>query len=154
MAHPLPPTARQVSLSDAIGAFGGPIVLPNSVEATPSDAGAVWLNQLPGTGLKDASATVAVTFPKQGLTIRYTRPPIDDIAGYVQDNLKTSPGTEAISLNGSPALATPWDPNGPGWGGITFVAGGTTISVFGQQSESYLQAVAQSILDRMTASSG
>lgn len=154
MAQPLPLGAKEVSMGDAVSAFGAPIVLPDSTQVTASDVGNVWLNQLPSTGpgQNDASAAVAVTFPAQGLVIHYVRPPIPDVAAYVQNNVKTSPGTEAISLNGVPALADPQDPSGQGWGSITFVAGGTTVSVFGHSDEASLQAVAQSILDRAKTS--
>lgn len=75
LARPLPPSARQVSLSDAASALGGPIVLPSSGQVTPADVGAVWLNQLPDN---TTSPAVAVTFPAQGLVVEYTRPALTD----------------------------------------------------------------------------
>jgi hypothetical protein len=151
LASPLG-NGKQLSLRAAARAFGGPIVLPDTAAVNPSDVGAVWINPYPfhGTRHDKAGVAVAVTFPGQGLIIHYVRPPIDDMAGYVQNNLQSSPGSQAITLNGAPALNIPQA--GSDWGSITFVGGGTTGEVIGHADEASLQAVAESILNRATTS--
>lgn len=151
-ARPLlgPPHAKPVSLSDAATALGGPVVLPDTTQVTPSDVGGVWMFELPTAGPTAGSSgvAVAVTFPSQGLIIRYERPPIPDPLKFVQSEVKSWPGSHAISLNSLPALAIPANPNGSNWGAITFVVGETTIVVMGHSSEAFLQGVAQSIVDQ------
>lgn len=147
LAQPLPAGAHKVSLADAATAFGAPLVLPDTAQATPSDAGAVWINPA-SAGDPNAGSAVAVTFPAQDMLIDYTRPGITDMAAFVQNNVQTSPGSQAITLNGAPALNIPQV--GSDWGSIMFVVGGTTVTVSGHADEASLQAVAQSILDRAT----
>ncbi len=152
LARPLPtPSAKQVSLSEAVSALGGPIVLPDSPQATPSEAGAVWINEMHGTQKGDTSTEAAVTFPSQGLIITYMRPPIHDPLANYQNFVQASPGSRVIYLGGVPALAIdPYPAGGSSWGSIEFVVGGTTIDVLGQRRVASLQGIAQSILSQTT----
>jgi hypothetical protein len=154
LARPMGPGGKQVSLSEAASSLGGPVVLPNSTQVTPSDAGTVWVDQMHGDTTGDTSTAVAVTFPSRGLIIQYARPPIPDPLANYQGFVSQSPGSQVIYLSaGVPALAiAPADPSG--WESIKFVAGGTTIIVLGHSSQASLQAVARSILDRVTAAPG
>lgn len=151
LEHPLPPGAKQISLSAAPAILGAPIILPDSSLAGPSDAGAVWLQDL-----RPHWADVAVTFSSAGLIVYYLRPsqyPEAPLALY-RDEAKSQPGTSVIDLNGIPGLATAQnsDQTGQNFGAVEFVVDGTQVDVVGHYDEATLQAVAQSIVDRELAS--
>lgn len=155
-AHPLPPGAVRVSLSDAERALGGRVVLPDtrdcvlpvgvssSTQVIPADAGAVWLKQQSGEGKTDT--TVAVTFPSRELIIKYTRPVISE--SLTAAFFTSSAESQTISLNGVRAFEVPQVSGGwSNWGSITFVVDGTTVAVIGQYNQAFLRVVAMSILE-------
>jgi hypothetical protein len=109
------------------------------------------VNTLRGETRADTSTAVAVTFPAQGLEVQYLRPPLVHPLANFNESLKQEPGSQVRYLdNGVPALATA--ANGNGWGSVEFVTGGTIITVMGPTlSEAFAQSIAQSILDRATA---
>ncbi len=151
LAHPLP-WGQKVSLSDAARMLGGAIVLPDTPDVTPSDVGAVWADRAPAVGPTAGAngAAAAVVFPSQGLMIRYVRPPVPDPLANYRGFASQSPGAKVVYLRGGlPALAIAQLPDGSNWGSVEFVAGGTTIVVMGHSSEADLEAVAQSIADRV-----
>jgi hypothetical protein len=129
-------------------------VLPDTPQVTPSDIGVVRAATYPAVGPTAGAAhggesRVEVTFPSQGLIISYDRSPIPDPLGNYRSFASQSPGSEVVYLNGGvPALAIAQIPDGSNWGSIEFVSGGTQIVVMGHRSDAYLQAIAQSIVDR------
>lgn len=149
MAYPLGQCCgRQVSLADAASELGGPLTLPDSAQVKPSDAGAAWAESANGEG--QSLVDVAVSFPKQGLIVRYARPPIPDPLSNYQVAVSSSEGSLIYLNGGVPALADESQlQDGSNWGFVQFVAGGTTIVVMGHPDEEALQSVAQSILDQM-----
>jgi hypothetical protein len=153
MAYPLGQCCgqQQVSLADAGTDLGGPVTLPDSAQAKPSDVGAVWAENSSGEGQK--LVDVAVTFPKQGLVVRYARPPIPDPLSNYQVAVSNSEGSLIYLNGGVPALADQSQlPDGSNWGFVQFVAGGMTIVVMGHPDRATLQSVAQSIIDQIGAS--
>lgn len=148
IVQPLPvPGAKQMSMGDAVRAFGAAIVLPNTPDLSSSDVGAVWMYQLHGD---ETQTVVSVTFPSQGLIIYYNRPaPLDPLT-YFQGSVKSNPGAKLISLGSTPASYNPGTPDY--WAGLEVIVGGATIDVLGHTSEASLQTVAQSIVDRATTS--
>lgn len=153
--NPLPVAGtKQVSMSDAVSAFGDKssglgetLVLPNTSQVTPSDVGAVWMNEARGDTKLDTAIAVALTFPKQDMFIVYTAPAPADPATYIEQAVKEyQPGSQLISLNGVPAWAEPYE--GTSWGMIQFIVGGVTIQVNGHTDLAFLQTIAQSIVDR------
>jgi len=145
LAKPLPSGAEQVSLSGAASALGQPVVLPSSGQVTPSNVGAVWLNEFDPTTM-----TVAVTFPTSGLVVTYSRPALADPLANYQGQVGQTPGSQVIYLKGQvPALAIA--PTDGGWGVVAFVAAGSNIVVKGPNIDvSTLQDVAESILANAT----
>jgi len=135
------------STSGGTSAAGGTIVLPDTPQVTPPDAGAVWMNQA-----GNVAVAVAVTFPGQGLIITYTRPAVSNPSSYIQQAVSEEPGSQLISLNGVPAWGIPEPSNGSNWGLIQFIAGGAIIQIDGHTDLASLQTVAQSIVDRSTTS--
>lgn len=149
--HPLGPGSAEVSLAEAARGLDGPVTLPDSAQAQPSDVGAAWLSTA-SDGAGHSSVGVGVTFPTRNFIIQYLRPPIPDPLANYQNSLTSSPGSELIYLHGGvPALAIPLNADRSNWGSVEFVAGGTTIIVMGLVDQSTLQAVAQSVLDRSNA---
>lgn len=143
VAHPLPPTAKQISLADAAAAIGRPIVLPDTSVVSPSDAGPVWIN-----GARPA-VTAAVTFPSQGVFIQYTLPSPHDPAATYRAIAREDPKTfRTIDMDGRTALAGQQNPDDRNLAVLTFVLNDVEISVFGPYDESTLQAIVQSIVDR------
>jgi len=152
LARPMGPGAKQVSLSEAASALGGPVVLPNTTEMMASDVGAVWMYQSHGDTVGDTSTSVAVTFPSQDVYVLYARPSIAEPLVSYKQLVSQAPGSQVVYLNGGvPALAIAQLPDGSNFGSVKFVADGTTIIVLGHSSESSLQGIAQSILDRANA---
>lgn len=151
LSQPLPPFGKQVSMADASSGLGTSVTLPNLALVSPADAGSVWMASLQGPS-GERSVSVAVTFPSQGLIIRYSRPPIPDPQSNFENFVQDSPGSQVVSLNGGvPALAIAQLPDGSNWGSIEFVAGGTNIVVMGHDDEATLQSVAQSILAQISS---
>lgn len=151
LSQPLPPFGKQVSMADASSGLGTSVTLPNLALVSPVDAGSVWMASLQGPS-GERSVSVAVTFPSQGLIIRYSRPPIPDPQSNFENFVQDSPGSQVVSLNGGvPALAIAQLPDGSNWGSIEFVAGGTNIVVMGHDDEATLQSVAQSILAQISS---
>lgn len=153
LEQPLPvPGAKQVSMSDAEAAFGGPIALPNTAQASPSDVGVVWMARGRGDAKGETQTTVRVTFPSEGLIVAYERPAIPDPLAFIQQSVKDIPATHMIYLSGVPAWVLPELPDDPlSWDSIEFVTGGATVFLFSHTGVASLQPVAQSIIDRATA---
>jgi hypothetical protein len=149
LAQPFP-GANEVSMSDAVSAWGGAIPLPDTPQVADSDVGkTVWLNQVPGETKSDNETFVGVTFTSQDLIIGYSRPALPDPLAYFQAIDKLGEGSTLIWLDSStPALYTPEPPDGSDWGKIEIVAGGALIYVLGHTDKASLQAVAQSIVNR------
>jgi hypothetical protein len=138
----------QMSLANASSALGAALTLPDSPTVRASDAGPVW-----AASGRDGNVSVAVTFPKQGLIVLYERPAMSDPLSNFQSFVKDSPGSQVAYLSASvPALSIPELPDGSNWGSVEFVSGGTIIAVLGHNDEATLEGVANSILDRSTAS--
>ncbi len=134
-------------MSAAASAFGSTIALPDTPQVPSSGVGTVWVNQLTG---EETQTAVSVTFPSQGLIIDYERPAPADPLGYFQATTGPAPSPQLIWLGSTPAS---YDPGTPGmWEEVQVIAGGATIDVLGHSSEASLQAVAQSIVDRASAS--
>jgi hypothetical protein len=167
MENPLPVAdAKPVTMSEAASAFaavpsaagdasteGGTIVLPDTAQVTPSDVGAVWMNQVQGETKLDTAVTVAVTFPSQGLIITYDRPTVTNPLAYIKDAIAAEPDySQLIWLGSVPSWAIPDLANGSNWGMIQFIAGGTMVQVMGHTDLASLQAVAQSIVDQTNTS--
>ena len=152
LARPIADTlATRVSMSDAASALGRTLLLPNTPQVAPADAGAVWMEQAHGDSQDDTSAIVAVTFPSQRLIILYMRPPIHDPLAYIQASVKDAPGSQLVWLGSVPAWLILEPSDGSNWSAIEFVAGGVTVDVFGvfgRTSGAALQAIAQSIVDQ------
>ena len=155
LAQPLAGGER-VSMSDAVSAWGGAIPLPDTPQVAASDVGTVWLNQVPGETKGDSQTAVGVTFPSQGLIIRYVRPGLPDPLAYFQAIDKLGLGSRLIWLDSStPAVYTPGaaDPADESeWGKMEIDAGGALIGVFGRSDEASLRAVALSIVNRASTS--
>jgi hypothetical protein len=150
LKHPLPPGAKQVTLSQATRTLGAPIVLPHASLAAPPDAGAVWAETPPGAAL------VAVTFPLAGLIVLYQHPAeFTDPAARFAAIAHGKPGFHVVELNGVAGLAIDQnsDSTGDNFGSIEFVSGGNSVTVMGRYDEATLRAVAQSIVDRSSSSS-
>ncbi len=154
LANPLP-GATPVAISDAsnaLSALGGPLVLPDAPQATAADVGTAWMNQALDGQKHELAVAVAVTFPQQGLIITYTRPTVADPQTYIQQAVKSEPGSKLISLGSVSAWAIPEPSDGSNWGIIQFIVGGALIQVDGHTDLASLQAIAQSIVDRASAS--
>ena len=152
MAQPFP-EGVQVSMSDAVSAWGGAIPLPDTPQVPASDVGTFWLYQVPGG--TDPETGIRVTFPSQGLIITYVRPGLPDPLAYFQAIDKLGLGSRLIWLDSStPAVYTPGPdpPNDSDWAKIEIDAGGALIYVLGHTDEPSLRAVAQSIVDRASTS--
>jgi hypothetical protein len=153
VAHPLPASlAKETTLAAAPAALGGPVVLPDSAQVGPSDVGPVWVASLTDQQTGDATTTVAVTFPSQGMVVEYTRPaPSDGTASHLQAVASGVPTGQVITLaDGTPALTVQpnSDETGKNFGVIIFNVGDTELRVMGHNDLATLRAVAQSILDR------
>lgn len=148
--QPLGLNGRQVaSQAAAAAALGGPLTLPDLASVKPADAGAFWVaSASDGAGTTRTGA--AVTFPTQGLIVRYTRPPVPDPLANYQGFVSQSPGAQVVYLKGGvPALAQARQPSDQSsWGSIEFVVGGANVVVMGHDDQATLVDVAQSILDR------
>lgn len=137
---------QQVSLAAAASVLGGPVTLPDTAQVKPSDAGAVWMENSTGDGQKVVD--LAISFPKQGLIVKYIQPPISDPLSNYQAAVSNSEGSLIYLNGGVPGLTTEGQlPDGSPWGFVRFVAGGSTIEVMGHPDQASLQAAAQSILD-------
>lgn len=138
-------------MADATTAFGSAIALPNSSALQPADAGPVWASVGPG------QATVAVTFPSQGIYIDYIKPaPHADPASGLQDMAKGFPASKVVQLNGTtPALYIPQnsDDTGASPGVVLFETNGAEVRIVGHDDEATLEAIAQSILAQLPSSS-
>jgi hypothetical protein len=148
VARPL--AGAEVTLADASAAIGRPIVLPDTSFVSPADLGHAWVS---GTF---PNVTVAVNFPSRGLFIQYTAPPpLADMSASYKEIAQQDPHSfQTIDLNGGTALAVKQnsDETGHNFGGVAFVLDGLEIRVFGHYDEPTLQSIAQSIVDRESAS--
>ena len=155
LAHPLGlPGAEQVSLSDAVSALGGRLVLPDTPQASPTDVGTVWLSG-PNLGptLGNSRAVAAVTFPAAGVWVNYQQSDLytDDVLLEYQAGARQDPSTfHVIDLNGVPALASVQGPDQTSYGIVEFEAAGVGVTIFGHDATT-LRAIAQSIVDRSDA---
>jgi hypothetical protein len=147
--HPLA-GGKQIPLAGASSALGASVVLPNTSTVSPADAGTTWTASLHEAATGDSSATVAVTFPRQGIIIDYTRPvpyadPQANYAGFADGHPDLA---QAIDLNGVPALAIAQNSNsfGSNVGSVEFVTNGTKIVVMGHYNRAALTGIAASIL--------
>jgi hypothetical protein len=137
---------QQVSLAAAASALGGPVTLPDTAQVKPSDAGAVQMESTTGDGQKVVD--LGISFPKQGLIVKYIQPPSSDPLSNYQVAVSNSEGSLIYLNGGVPALTKEAPlPDGSPWGFVQFVAGGSTIVVMGHPDQVTLQSVAQSILD-------
>jgi hypothetical protein len=154
IAHPLPAFATQTTLSAAPTELGTSLTLPNTSQLQLGDVGAVWTASVPG-----GTTTVAVTYPSQGMIVKYTRPvpyAADPATAYQRIAQEMGSGDQVIDLDGKPALAIKQnsDQTGANFGVIMFLLNdGTEVRVLGHNDQPTLQAVAQSILDRAASSS-
>lgn len=155
--QPLPAAlAKETTLRDAPSALGGPVVLPNTATVDPSEAGAVWMASLDDQETGTSTTTVAVTFPRQGIVIEYTRPaPSTGTAAHFQamaQGMVAPTGAQiggVITLNsGVPALAVQQnsDETTANFGEVIFNVDGTEVRVMGHNDQATLQGIAQSIL--------
>lgn len=149
VAHPLPPSAQQVSATAASSALGASLTLPRSASVSPSEAGAFWLASAHASD-GESRVSVAVTFPSHAFAVRYTRPAYPDPLANYQSFVNAYPnGSQLIYLHGVPALLqTSTRPDGSTWDAVEFVKGGTIIVVMGNAQEAALQSAAQSIVDQ------
>jgi len=139
LALPLGPAAKRIPLTGAAAAFGGRVVLPRSPFVRRTDAGAVW----------SAARAVAVTFPAQGLVVRYERPaPSDPLASFEDFQRGSGGRSSVILLNGAWALETLSPTGSARWSSVAFVAKGALVSVLERGSSAHLRHVANSILGR------
>ena len=145
VAHPLAPTATQVSLAHATATFGSPIALPNTSAVQPSDLGPVWEISTPG------GTWVAVTFPSKGVFIQYGRPAPPDPASYFRETAAAFPGTHLVQLNGTTPGVYMQGNDGSGTNVVDFENNGADVRVFGKDDEATLEAMAQSILTQLTS---
>ncbi len=140
---------QTIALSDASTALGAQVVLPNTDFVQPSDAA----SQARTPGCSADSCAIFVSFPAQSLGISYTRPaPFADPRAQWAADVRTAPAHHAeaqlVDLNGVPGDYIDY----PGVKRlIQFVIGGTWIVVGGpgDYDRATLQAVAQSIVDRL-----
>ena len=148
MADPI--GGKEVTLANAAAALKAPVVLPDTALVRPEDAGPVWAWSNGTQGL------VAVTYPAQGVVIRYQRPFVgaDPLSTFAYISTE-SPSSHLISLGGVPALAIPPSPDEfqIHFGRLLFESNGLEIEVWGHYDEATLQSVAQSIVDRSGSSS-
>jgi hypothetical protein len=149
VAQPLAtPAATRVSMTQATATFGSPVALPSTSAVQPSDAGPVWeISNQGGT-------IVAVTFPSRGIFVEYSRPaPYSDPASEYKGLLAEVSGSHLAQLNGTtPALYVPANV-APWTNAVDFQANGAGITVYGNNDEATLEAIAQSILTQLTSSS-
>lgn len=153
VAHPLAPSANQVTLAAASSALdsstsstpASSLVLPSTTSVQPSEAGPVW------EATAGSQTTVAVTFPAQGLIVEYLRPApyTDPQTGYEQlaQGINAS---QVVDLNGTPALVIQQDSDqtGANFGVVAFEVDGSEVRVMGHDTSSTLEQLAQSILDQ------
>jgi len=150
--HPLAPWAKVVPLADAEAAFGPDLTLPETTLVGPSDLGPVWMH----SNRDKSGATVALTFPKQGMFIQYRRPypgsTFEVRAGYAAIAREDS-YFHVFNLDGFPALAADQnsDQTGHNFGVVLVAVSGVEIRVFGHYDQATLESVARSIIDHSPA---
>lgn len=140
-------------MSEAARSLGRPIVLPDTAQVSPSDVGSVWTVGSPPSHGRCCASVVAVTFPAQGLIVTLRRTRMSDPLRYIRGAAHSERINSArlVWLGGVPAWTIPEPANGSNWGMIQFVVGDAFVQVDGHTDSASLQAVAQSIVDRIAA---
>jgi hypothetical protein len=153
VAHPLS-CATRMTPAKANASLGVPLVLPKTALVRPSDMGRVWGIVSHRAGRR-TGATVAATFPAQGVIIEYNRPaPSNGSAAHFQAVAEGIPAAKAVRLNGTPALVIRQnsDMNRNNFGGVLFNLNGSEVRVLAHRDQATLEGLALSILNRSTAS--
>ncbi len=153
VAHPLS-CAKQMTLARASASLGVQLVLPQTTLVRTSNLGRVWAVVSHRAGRK-TGATVAATFPAQGVIIEYERPaPSSGSAAFFRRLAKGIPASKVVSLKGTPALVIRQnsDMNRNNFGSVIFRLGGSEVRVMAHRDQATLEALALSILNRATAS--
>jgi len=149
---PVVPPVTPIALTDASAALGAPVVLPDPSLAPGTDATAS--EQCFPISESASSCDVTVSFPSQGLRIRYQRSTSSDGLPYYQSVVDTNTNAEIVYLSGVPALlitATPNDPNSSG-SYIDVVVGGTRIVIIDRSADAAtVETLAKSIVDQVNA---
>lgn len=150
--YPYVPPAKQVPLSSLSETLGAPAVLPDTARVKPSGAGQAWAE---GTCPHPDATTYLhpcalwISFPGTTLSVGYVRPPTHDLG--LPSTYLLPPSVKVVGLdNPSGSVSAALVPeNGPLPGWVEFDLAGTRIVVGGDYDAATLQAVAQSIVDRL-----
>ena len=94
-----------------------------------------------------------MTFPAQRLIVAFEQTRMSDSFRYVRAAAHSyrASGAQLVWLSGVPAWTIPEPADGTNWGTIQFVVDGALVQVDGHTDSASLQAVAQSIVGRITA---
>lgn len=158
-----PPPPRPVPVTDISLTLGVPVALPatptaQAADASSATAGAVCPAITPEI---DGTCIVTVRFGSASLSVEYWRPSgapfqnqLADVVREEKAEAARHPGSGQVALldlNGVPAryLSGDYSMGPEGTGSIDFLVGPhMRVVVYGKQSETRLEAAAQSIVDR------
>ncbi len=158
----LPPSPSPIPVADVSLMLGVPVALPATSLVQPGDARSATAEIVcPAiTAEIDGTCFVTVEFPSDSLTVEFWRPSgaprqdqLADTVRQANEEIGRHPGSgqaELLDLNGVPARFLSGDYSfGPqGSGSIDFLVGDMRVTVYGSQTESALEAAAQSVLDK------
>jgi hypothetical protein len=154
-----------IDVADVSLFLGTPVALPTTAVVQPADAqSASAQGPCPTISVEgiDGTCTVTVRFPSQSLSVEYWQPPgqPNSKAGF-EETVRTAkaeitrrPGSgkaELLDLNGTPArfFTGVYAMGSEGSASIDFLVGETRVTIYGDQSEETLEALARSVLDQM-----